>query len=38
MLSWRYNGKMLNHSIHYIDHHHHHLHVQSFNPTLKNIK
>ncbi|MEG1024379.1 MAG: glycoside hydrolase family 19 protein [Flavobacterium sp.] len=37
MLSWRYNGKMLNHSIHYIDHHHH-LHVQSFNPILKNIK
>ena len=37
MLSWKYNGKMLNHSIHYIDHHHH-LHVQSFKPTLKIIK
>jgi len=37
MLSWKYNRKLLHHSIHYEDHHHH-LHVQSFEPNLKKIK
>lgn len=37
MLSWKYNGKTLNHSKHYADHYHH-LHVQTFTPTLKKIK
>ncbi|WP_428231637.1 glycoside hydrolase family 19 protein [Flavobacterium sp.] len=37
MLSCKYNGKMLRHSKHFIDHHHH-LHLQSFSPTLKKIK
>ncbi len=35
MLSWNYsNGLLLNHSSHYDDHNHH-LHVQSYRPTLK---
>ncbi|ABQ05635.1 glycoside hydrolase family 19 protein [Flavobacterium johnsoniae] len=37
MLSWKYNKKLLHHSIHYEDHHHH-LHIQSFEPNLKKIK
>ncbi|SMO83080.1 Predicted chitinase [Chryseobacterium rhizoplanae] len=36
MLSWKYNGKLLNHAIKFEDHHDH-LHVQTFTPKLKKI-
>ncbi|MBO6183154.1 MAG: hypothetical protein J6O88_00485 [Chryseobacterium sp.] len=38
MLSWKFdNGRLLHHSTQY-DNHYHHLHVQSYKPTLKEIK
>ncbi len=36
MLSWEYDGKTLNHSIHFANHNHH-LHLQGFTPILKEI-
>lgn len=37
MLSWKFNsGRLLHHCIQYDDHYHH-LHVQSYKPTLKEI-
>lgn len=33
MLSWRFDGRLLNHTAHAVNHHHH-LHVQSFTPQL----
>ena len=38
MLSWKYgktgSKKLLNHSSHYANHHHH-LHTQGYNPNIK---
>ncbi|MDR2238213.1 MAG: glycoside hydrolase family 19 protein [Chryseobacterium sp.] len=36
ILSWKYNGKILNHAIKFEDHHDH-LHVQTFTPKLKQL-